>query len=494
MNLQTLLADDTVPELELRGLAEHTAEIAPGFAFVCVRSNEANEANDATLVQHCETAVARGAVAILYDPETPLAQNQITPVPVIAVQGLRADRGALAARFYADPSADQLCIGVTGTNGKTSVVFHLADISTRLGQPMGYSGTLGWGSLDELHDVNMTTGNAVALQRQLAFMRDAGMSRVALEVSSHALAQDRAGTVHFDYAIFTNLSRDHLDYHGTEAAYAAAKKKLFTQWPLQVAVINVDDEFGAALVADCPCPVVTYGKAGQWRWQTSSIVEDNEEAQGFAVTWQTPVGEYQVQLPMVADFAIANITAAMATLVAIGHSADEVFASLSGLRWVPGRMEVVGASDHGPTVVVDYAHTPDALVKVLAALRGFCRGQLICVVGCGGDRDTGKRPLMGAAAANGADLVWLTSDNPRSEPAADIIAAMRSGIDGDSDDGSIHTCVDRKRAIHQALVEADPADVVLVAGKGQEDYQEIEGQRLPFDDRLVVQQLLQELG
>lgn len=482
MNLQTLLADNTLPALELQGLAEHTAEIAPGFAFICVA------ANAATLLQHCEAAVTGGAVALLCDAQAIPAQKLFGLAPVIPVQDLRSERGALAARFYADPSATQLCVGITGTNGKTSVAYHLADISTRLGKPMGYSGTLGWGTLDELHIADMTTGNAVALQRHLACMRDAGMSRVALEVSSHALDQDRAAAVHFDYAIFTNLSRDHLDYHGSVEAYAAAKQKLFTRWPLKMAVINVDDEFGVRLASDCASPVVTYGKAGDWSWQTDLLVEQGD---GLAVTWQTPCGDYQAQLPVVADFAIANITAAMATLVAMGHSADEVFASLSDLRWVPGRLEVVAAPAQGPTVVVDYAHTPDALTKVLAALRPFCRGQLICVIGCGGDRDTGKRPLMGAAAAHGSDQVWLTSDNPRSESAADIIAAMQAGIAA-ADNIAVHICEDRKEAIRYALAAAKRADVVLVAGKGHEDYQEIDGQRLPFDDRLVVQQTLQE--
>jgi UDP-N-acetylmuramoyl-L-alanyl-D-glutamate--2,6-diaminopimelate ligase len=480
MNLQTLLADDAVPALELSGLSEHTAETEQGYAFIGVA------ANDAVLSEHCLAAVARGAVAILCDRQATSSQwlSKHIDVPIVQVSDLARLRGALAAKFYADPSADQMCIGVTGTNGKTSVAFHLADMSTRLGVPMGYSGTLGWGCLDDLQGGDMTTGNPVALQRQLADMRDRGMTAVALEVSSHALAQNRAEAIHFDVAIFTNLSRDHLDYHGSLEAYAAAKEKLFTKWPLRAAVINVDDEFGIDLAARCEAAIVTYGRQGHWRWQTHQ--QDN----GLHVTWQTPSARYEIQLPVVADYAIANITAAMATLVTMGHSYDDVFASLDGLRWVPGRMEVIGAAAQRPTVVVDYAHTPDALTKVLAALRPFCQGKLVCVVGCGGDRDVGKRPLMGAAAVAGADLVWLTSDNPRSEEPAAIIADMRQGTQA----GAVFECLDRAEAIRQAVGQAEPLDVVLVAGKGHEAFQEVDGQYLPFDDRQVVADVLQELG
>ena len=480
MNLQTLLADDSVPALELTGLSEHSAETQPGFAFIGVA------ANDAVLSEHCEAAIVQGAVVILCDHQATLSnlRGKGIDVPIVQVSDLARARGSLAAKFYADPSAAQTCIAITGTNGKTSVAYHLADLSTRLGVPMGYSGTLGWGCLDDLQGGDMTTGNAVALQRQLADMRDSGLVAAAMEVSSHALAQHRADAVHFDIAIFTNLSRDHLDYHGTLDAYGAAKQKLFTDWPIRAAIINVDDEFGASMAARCQAPVVTYGDSGQWSWQASQL--DN----GLAVEWQTPAGRYDIRLPVVADYAIANITAAMAALVALEHAPDEVFASLEGLRWVPGRMEVVGDAITRPTVVVDYAHTPDALTKVLAALRPFCQGKLVCVVGCGGDRDVGKRPLMGAAAVAGADLVWLTSDNPRSEPAAAIVADMRKGIQT----GTVYECLDRAEAIRQAICQAEPVDVVLVAGKGHEAFQEIDGQRLPFDDRHVVADVLRELG
>ena len=483
MNLQELLADDSVPALSLTGLSEHTAETEPGYAFIGVA------ANDAVLHEHCVAAVARGAVAILCDEQALSSKlSDHIDVPVVQIPDLARQRGALAAKFYADPSSHQTCVGVTGTNGKTSVAYHLADMSTRLGVPMGYSGTLGWGCLDDLRGGDMTTGNAVALQRQLADMRDRGLGAVAMEVSSHALAQNRADAIHFDIAIFTNLSRDHLDYHGSLEAYAAAKEKLFAEWPLGTAIINLDDEFGVKLAARCDANVVTYGRDGHWSWQTRQLDH------GLEVSWQTPSGPYDIQLPVVADYAIANITAAMAALVAMGQSTDDVFSSIGGLRWVPGRMEIVGAAPMRPTVVVDYAHTPDAVTKVLAALRPFCQGKLVCVVGCGGDRDVGKRPLMGAAAVSGADQVWLTSDNPRSEQPAAIVADMRAGLQTGTETGTVFECLDRADAIRQAVSQAEPLDVVLVAGKGHEAFQEIDGQYLPFDDRQVVANVLQELG
>ena len=479
MNLQALLKSPSAPAVELVGLAEHSAEVAADFGFIGVA------ADAAVLKAHCRAAVDAGARAVLCDAaaEAP----DLGEVPVIQVESLAAKRGTLAADFYADPSAALTCIGVTGTNGKTSVAYHLADLATRLGRPTGYSGTLGWGDLQRLQQGNMTTANAVALQRQLADMRDQGLVAVALEVSSHALAQQRADAVHFDYAVFTNLTRDHLDYHGTFAAYGEAKRRLFTDWPLQAAVINVEDEFGARLVARCAMPVITYGRGGDWSWRAQA------EGAGLRIEWATPHGRFDAWLPLFADYAIANVTAAMATLVAVGHQPESVFDCVQEMRAVPGRMEVMASAAHQPTVVVDYAHTPDALAKALQALAGFCSGRLICVIGCGGDRDKGKRPQMAAAAVAGADSVWLTSDNPRSEDPQHIIDDMRAGITAPGST-ELNDCVDRSKAITGAVRAAGAGDVILVAGKGHEDYQEISGQRLPFDDRLVAADVLRRMG
>jgi len=475
MNLQLLIAGDNVPDLELAGLCEHTGEVRPGFAFIAVA------ANDEVFDAHCDAAVSAGAVVILCAPDQAVRAVDAS-VPVVAVADVAARRGELAAAFYGDPSSRQQCIGITGTNGKTSVAYHLADLSNALGEPMGYCGTLGWGSLEELRGGEMTTANAVALQRNLAAMADDGMGRVALEISSHALDQQRARDVHIDVGVFTNLTRDHLDYHGTVEAYGAAKSRLFTDWSLRCAVISVDDGFGCELAEKARCPVVTYGAGADWQWRAE------RDSDGLRVLWNTPHGELSAMLPVVANYAVANVTAAVIALVEMGHAPAEVVEAAAALRAVPGRMELISVSRRAATAVVDYAHTPDALEKALAALRRFAAGRLICVVGCGGDRDRGKRALMGAAASAGADRVWLTSDNPRSEDPQAIIEDMLEGVG--AADGTVSVCIEREHAIRAAIEAAHIGDVVLIAGKGHEDYQEIAGMRLPFDDRLIARQSL----
>ena len=476
MNLRALLKDDSVPALELTGLAEHTQQVQPGFGYIAVTAN-----ND-DLLRHCQDALARGAQALLIDSAGASQAGLSEAEPdscVCEVVDLAQRRGELAARFYGNPSAQMTCIGVTGTNGKTSVAYHIADLAKRLGSPTGYCGTLGWGPLESLTDEGMTTGNAVALQRQLADMLQAGLKGVAMEVSSHALDQDRATAVEFDIALFTNLSRDHLDYHGSMAAYGEAKAKLFTQWPLRAAIINVDDEFGQELTQLCSCPVVRVGQAGDWRWRYQ------RHAKGLRVNWQTPQGDCEAVLPVLADFAVANVTLAMAALATLGFPLSQIVEALADMTGVPGRMEVVSGQPDQPTVVVDYAHTPDALVKVLQALRQTCAAQLYCVVGCGGDRDSGKRSMMGAAAADNADHSWFTADNPRSEDPVQIIADMTAGVSAARRDRIV--CEpDRRSAIYAAVAMAGAGDTVLIAGKGHESEQDIAGVKHTFDDRLVA--------
>ncbi len=479
MNLQTLLDDTSVPSLELTGLCEHSAEVRDGFGF-CAVSRAA-----AQVAEHCREADRRGAAALLWDAGLGLQELkalQELQAPNVAVQDLVQQRGRLAARFYAEPSAALTCIGVTGTNGKTSTAYHLADLLELCGAPCGYIGTLGSGRLTDLVSAGMTTPNPVALQRLLAAARDAGAVAAALEVSSHALDQDRAAEVAFDAAVFTNISRDHLDYHGSMANYQRAKARLFTRQPLRAAVINVDDAFGRQLVSRSRGQVVTYGRGGDWQWQMQL------RAHGAEVAWRTPHGNFTSHLQVVAEYAVANITAAAAAAVALGHPFSRVMAGLDKLRGVPGRMEVVsGTGQREPMVVVDYAHTPDALQKVLSALR-HRGGQLICVVGCGGDRDAGKRPIMGQVAARLADTLWLTSDNPRSEDPAAIIRDMRGGTG--SGKARVFECVDRGQAIAEAISAAAAGDTVVIAGKGHEDYQEIGGARLDFDDRRAAREVL----
>ena len=487
MKLRELLQRDDVPDIDLVDLAEHSGEVAPGCGFIAVA--EGTELRD----KHVQAAVQAGASVILIDSELPqLATGPTSDVPVIAVEELVDGRGTLAARFFADPSGDLGCTGVTGTNGKTSIAYHVADLIGRSGQARavrcGYSGTLGWGFLDGLADADLTTTNAVAVQRRLASLAAQGATHAAIEVSSHALDQRRVDAVNFTTGIFSNLTRDHLDYHGTMQRYASAKARLFTEFGLQYAIISIESPFGKELAAKCEAEVITYGQGGDISWRTSATDT------GMAVEWTTPWGECAADLSVAADFSVANISAALAAVVSQGAKLDEACALLPELRAVPGRLQVVGTrSARKPTVVVDYAHTPDALEKVLQAMRRCCQGKLVCVVGCGGDRDKGKRGLMAHAAVANSDCVWLTSDNPRSEDPEVIIQDMRVGIERKFVPFA-YECVDRGEAICRALHEAEPGDLVLIAGKGHEEYQEVDGVKHDFNDAQVATNVLEGIA
>jgi UDP-N-acetylmuramoyl-L-alanyl-D-glutamate--2,6-diaminopimelate ligase len=479
VRLDELLAgQDAVPALRGRHLEQDSRRVGAGDVFVALRGarHDGHE--------HVAAAAARGAIAAL--AERPVAD---AGVPVIVVPQLRDRLGVLAARFYGDPGQDLYCVGVTGTNGKTSIAHYLADLATRMGHPAGYIGTIGWGRIGALGGAELTTPDPVTVQRQLADLRDQGCRWVVLEASSHALAQDRVRAVPFRAAVFSNLSRDHLDYHGDMAAYGAAKARLFA-WPgLELAVVNGDDTFGRSLLGSLPGSVrsLGYGRSDgpQPDISWSGLVFDDAGATG---RWHTPWGESAFRLPVHAEFSVANVAAALGVLGAAGVALDAFVGAAATLAQVPGRMEYFRAPGR-PAVVVDFAHTPDALAQVLRTLRARTSGRLVCVFGCGGDRDRGKRPLMAAAAEQFADVLWLTSDNPRSEAPDAIIADMHAGLRGRA---CAHEEVDRQAAIAAALRGARPDDLVLVAGKGHEDYQEIAGVRRPYSDRAVVAELLRE--
>lgn len=476
MSLAELLqaAPPLAGELAVVGLAEDSRRVSPGEAFVAVRGEFVDGHAFAA------DAVARGAVAVLAEHDL-----EGLNVPVVVVPELRARRGALAARFYGYPGRALHCVGVTGTNGKTSIAHYVADLATRLGVAAGYLGTIGWGRVGHLQPARLTTEDPITVQRRLAALVANGCRWAALEVSSHALAQERIVDVPFATAVFSNLSRDHLDYHASADAYAAAKARLF-HWPgLALAVLNLDDSFGRELADTLPASVeqVSYGRVGDVRW---SGLEFSRGA--VAGRWHTPWGDAPLCLPVLAEFSVANAAAAIAVLCHHGLPFSDVVEAARTLSGVPGRMERFTARGR-PTVVVDFAHTPDGLEKALAALRAATTGRLLCVFGCGGDRDPGKRPLMAAAAERRADELWLTSDNPRSEDPEHIIAEARAGLGGLV---PAHDCVDRRQAIEAALASAVPGDTVLVAGKGHEDYQEIRGERRPFSDRALVADLMRE--
>ncbi len=476
MNLGELLQEPQELAVAATGICEDSRQVRQDDIFVAVSPDLAARS------LHIEQAIAAGAAAVLVPDDAVLS----SAVPTLVVQDLSAQRSAIAARFYQQPSQQLCCLGVTGTNGKTSIAFHLADLSQRLGINSGYCGTLGWGELKNLQPTQLTTPNAIAVQRYLAAMRDQGASRVAMEVSSHALDQDRVAGVQFDVAIFSNLTRDHLDYHKTSEAYKAAKAKLFQQWPLTSAIINSDDAVGRELLCTARAQeVISYGKHGDVSWQSEVV------RRGMRVKFATPWGSADATIPVAAEFAVANVAAAVAALLSVGHSLYDVADALPDMTPVPGRMQVLGGDAKHPRVVVDYAHTPDALEKALAALRPQCRGKLICLIGCGGDRDRGKRPQMGLAAAIGSDITWFTADNPRSEDPLAIVHDMAASLPA-AKVAAIRQQVDRAEAITAAIDAAAPDDIVLIAGKGHEQTQEIDGEFLAFSDLAIVRELLSE--
>jgi len=423
-------------------------------------------------------AVAAQAAAVLWEREG-FEWNSAWNVANLPVQGLREQAGIIADAFYEHPSQQLHMVGITGTNGKTSCSHWLAEALTRLGRKTAVVGTLGNGFSGALSAAINTTPDPIVLHGLLADYRAQGADGVAMEVSSHGLAQGRVNGVHFDVAVLTNLSRDHLDYHGDMTAYGDAKKQLFRGPGLGSAVLNADDAFGAEVAQALRgegVRVLTYGLDGGEVRGSDLVLDGN----GLRMTVATPEGHAVLQSALLGRFNAYNLLAVLSALLVSGISLQDAVDALGYTTSVAGRMQRVGGRDQ-PLVVIDYAHTPDALEKVLAALREQTTGRLICVFGCGGNRDKGKRPLMGEAVSALADLVVVTSDNPRNEDPLAIIDDIIAGMDG-----NYLIEADRAAAITRAISQAKVGDVVLLAGKGHEDYQEIDGVRLPFSDAEVA--------
>ena len=422
-------------------------------------------------------------------------------VPNAGVLGLKTRIGEIAAHIYGEPSRALHMVGITGTNGKTSVAHWVAQAFSQLGRKAAVIGTVGNGFPGALTPALNTTPDAIELQRRLAHYRQQGATACAMEVSSHGLTQGRVNGTAFNVAVLTNLSRDHLDYHDDMDSYADAKARLFN-WPgLAWVVLNVDDAFGQRLESAYdlsrasalrksaspsgethPVRVAGYG------FQRGAVVGEKLRLSqaGLHLAVQTDWGNAEFDAPLLGRFNAANLLAVLTTLLVSDVRLDDACRALAHITPPPGRMQTLGGEAH-PLVVVDYAHTPDALEKVLATLREIVSGgRLICVFGCGGNRDKGKRPLMGQAAAKGADAVWITSDNPRNEDPRHIINDILAGT---SEKPRVEP--DRARAIFEAIGGAHQGDVVLIAGKGHEDYQEIAGERLPFSDVTVAKKALE---
>jgi UDP-N-acetylmuramoyl-L-alanyl-D-glutamate--2,6-diaminopimelate ligase len=432
--------------------------------------------------------VAQGASVILAEP--PFAQAE-AGVPVITIDKLRDKTGAIAARFFGEPSKSLDLIGVTGTNGKTSTVQLIAQALAFLGRKPATVGTLGAGMHGAVIEGERTTPDAISMQALLAGFRDAGASHVAMEVSSHALEQGRVNALAFDVAVFTNLTRDHLDYHGTMEAYGAAKAKLFAFEGLRAAVINIDDPFGIKLAKGLGEGIAKLRTtmAGESTDKDAEVRADIivTSAKGLSFNLNTPWGMRTVRSALLGRFNVANLLAVAAVLGALGEPFDRIHAALEALEPVNGRMSRLGGDGRKPLVVIDYSHTPDALKQALLALRSHTKGKLICVFGAGGDRDQGKRPIMAAIAERLADVVIVTDDNPRTEDGDTIVAQI---MDGFAHRDTVLVERDRAQAIALALADAKADDVVLIAGKGHETYQEGPQGKLPFDDLAVAREVM----
>ncbi len=484
---RAMLLSELLPELEglsaelaVTGLVQDSREVAPGDAFVAIAGFGAHG------LHFVDAARAAGASAILFEPPAP--DDLPAPDDAIAVPGLRKRMGAMADQFHGQPSAAMTTVGVTGTNGKTSTVQLLAQAWTLRGQKAGTVGTLGAGVWPKIVPTGFTTPLVLRLHALLAELRDEGAQAVAMEVSSHALDQGRVDGVHFDVGVFTNLTRDHLDYHGDMASYGAAKARLF-DWPgLRAAAVNLDDAFGRELFAAVGGKVHAIGFSSRGAAGASVRAEDlHLDGRGIRFMLHAGGQAHPVRSPLLGRFNVDNLLAVAATLFALGMAPALVAETLSQLVPVDGRMNRLGGEAGQPLVVIDYAHTPDALEQALASLRGHTAGRLLCVFGCGGERDTGKRPQMAAIAERLADRVVVTDDNPRREDGDAIVAGILSGF---ADPSRVVVQRDRARAIALAIAEAGTDDVVLVAGKGHEPYQEIDGIRHPFDDTEVARDLL----
>jgi len=464
------------PALPIHGIASDSRLLGQGDLFLACGGITSHG------VHFVDHALAAGVAAIAYDSSTADAPALEIDVPLIAVPHLANHLGTIAKRFHADPSATLKTVGVTGTNGKTTVAWLVTECLERLKQPCGYVGTLGHGLGEIAGHEGLTTPGTIELHADLAGFRDAGAEFAAIEVSSHALAQQRIDGVAFNTVMFTNLSRDHLDYHGDMQSYGATKARLFTEYPALHRIINLDSEYGSELAARCGQDVVTVStnfdrvSNGRPYVFVRSVVAN---AGGSQIKVSTSWGDGAFELPLPGDFNVANAALVLAFLLVQGTPLEMACEVLGTIDAPPGRMQRVAAPDGTPAVYVDYAHTPDALNLALQALRSHCKGRLWCVFGCGGERDVGKRPQMGRIAERRADRAVVTNDNPRAESPAKIIAEIMAGIARPERATVIE---DRAAAIAWAIQNADPRDTILIAGKGHENYQLIGGERRDFAD------------
>lgn len=477
------LATNVPAETQVRDLTLDSRNVQPGAAFVALRGARTHG------LAFVQEALARGARAVLWEPAPQIAPPSLPDDVVgVPVPKLACALGAIADRFFASPSSELEVVAITGTNGKTTTAYMLAEAFDKLGMSAAYMGTLGFGRVGAVQARAHTTPDCITVHRELAELRNSGVRCVGMEVTSHALDQHRVAGVRFHSALFTNLTRDHLDYHGTLEAYGETKARLF-EWPtLAHAIVNVDDPFGRTLVERARGALTLYGRKSS---QPDSVAADTRhvyaanftaEPLGLAIDVESSWGRARMHSRLIGAFNVDNALAVLAALLGFGVTVRDALEALERCAAPPGRMEMLIAPGK-PLVVIDYAHTPDALEKALRAMRAHCTGRLHCVFGCGGERDAGKRPLMGAIAETLADAVIVTDDNPRGEDGQAIVSGILAGMHCP---GRAHVERDRAAAIEQAIARASAGDAVLVAGKGHEDYQIVGAVTRHFSDREVA--------
>ena len=475
--------------IEVTGLTQDSRQVSPGDLFIARKSLGASALN----LNYAKQAIEGGAVAVLVEADAAEAKRLVSElnVPVVSWATHRLTLGVVADRFYHSPSRKLKVIGITGTNGKTTSAHFCTQALNKMGVNAAMIGTLGNGFLNALEDSTHTTPDAVNLHRLMAEFHSAGAQAVVMEVSSHSIDQGRIDGIDFDVVAYTNLTRDHLDYHATELAYAETKARLFNDYHVGRQVLNADDPRPAYLLQKNVHGVDRLGFSLIDQSQVVALIRRELTPEGMELEIKVGAHHISLSLNLLGEFNIANLLLVAGVLHQLGYSAEQLNSGLASLEPVAGRMQRLECLS-GPSVLVDYAHTPDALEKALSACRSHLKnGRLLVLFGCGGDRDTGKRPLMAQVAERGADAVWLTSDNPRSEDPQQIAIQVMQGFDSPK---QVHLELNRRVAIEQIINSAQAGDLVLLAGKGHETYQEINGEREPFCDIEVAYSVLRVGG
>ena len=468
--VEDLVQIKDIDDVEVTGIANHSEKVQRGDLYMALEGKHEHGLN------FLSDVIARGAKAVVWDG----GENSLYPstVPMIRIPNLRENMGLIASRFYDCPSDAMEVIAVTGTDGKSSVSHYIAECLSVAGKPCGLIGTLGYGCFGDLRTSTHTTPDALITHKIINELKQRDIDKVVVEASSHGLAQGRLNGLTVDTAVFTNLGHDHLDYHGSLTEYMLAKRKLFEYDSLKTAVINADDEYAETMINACHKKVTVLSYSKQSSMTAAYLIKAENREQGLALRVSLLGKVIDIETRVYGNFNIYNLLATLLVLINHGFQLDDAVERLSETHPLDGRMQCFGGGNL-PKVFLDYAHTPQALKQVLVSCRDYATADLICVFGCGGERDASKRPLMGAIAQRYADRVVLCDDNPRAEDPERICNDILKGMTKPRAHCVIH---DRARAISKAIKEASPGDVVLVAGKGHERYQIIKGVKKPFND------------